>query len=119
MNEGIIVKNGSIGVAQVVSGKNNTATLNQNDKVIVKENTDNAEDLGAINRKLEDLNSKLSEHKNSLDELGKKISILEAELKEENPSKEKIKRYLKELSLIAFQTTGTTKNMLDLLSVFK
>lgn len=116
MNEGIIVKNGSIGIAQVVSGNNNTATLNQNEKVVIKENMNTAENFETISSKLEDLNSKLSDHKYSLDELSKKISILEAELKEQNPNKEKIKRYLKELSLISFQITGTANSLLQVLS---
>lgn len=113
MNNGIIVNGkGSIGASQVVSGEGNIAI--QNNKDIINGTKVLEDDLEAINRKLEDLNSELSKHKDSLDELVKKALTLEAGLKEGDPVKEKVKRCLKELSLISFQITGTANSLLQI-----
>jgi chromosome segregation ATPase len=122
MNKGIIQFGGNMENSQIAFGDGIKVAqkMQKNIKVIEEENKKDIEDgLEAIKRQLEDLNLRLSEHKNSLDELGKKTLILETELKEEKPNKERIKRCLTELSLIAFQTTTTTNNLLHILSAFK
>ncbi|MGI5993037.1 MAG: hypothetical protein ACOX79_12300 [Methanosarcina sp.] len=121
MNKGIIQYGGKMKNSQLVFGEEIKVTqkVQKNNNAIVDENRDIEDNLEAIKRQLEDLSSRLSEHKNSLDELSKKTLILETELKEENPNKERIKKHLTELSLIAFQTTTTTNNLLHILSAFK
>lgn len=117
MNKGIIA-NGNVNFAQVISGKN-IISNNNNSNNNNSENVKVAEELEGIEKKLGDLNLKLSEHKYSLDELSKKVSIIEDEYKEENPNKEKIKRNLMDLSSVIFQVTGTTNNLLQSLNLFK
>jgi len=118
MNNGIIINGkGSIGVSQIVSGEGNIAT--QNNKDIVNESRVLEDDLEAINRKLEDINSELSKNKDFLDEFVKKALTLEAELKEGNPVKEKIKKRLEKLSLISFQISGTANSLFQVFSGLK
>lgn len=119
MNEGIIVKNGSVNGAQVISGNNNNATMNQNTKVIVKENKGISEDIESIKDLLDDLNSELSEHKYSLDKLSNKVSIIEDELEEKNPNKEKIRKHLNESLSVVEKATGTLHNLLSILKMLQ
>lgn len=118
MNNGIIVKNGSIGVAQVVSGNENSVEMNQSD-VKIKENVEKTEDMESIKRSLIDLNSNLSEHKHLIDELSKKVSIMEAEFEEQSPNKEKIKRYLNDTFSMIERASITMKSILDVGQIFK
>jgi chromosome segregation ATPase len=119
VNERIIVKNGSIGVAQVVSGTGNIAKVNQKDcNVIVKEKKGIAEDTESIKHLLDELKSELSEHKSSIDKLSSKVSIIEAELEEENPNKEKITKHLKDSLSTVHQVTGTISNLHNLLEMW-
>lgn len=116
MDEGITLHVEKMEKSQNIIGNGNTGQkfiqINNNVDKIDIEN-----DLKTINRRLEDLNSELSKHKDSLDELVKKTLTLEAELKEGDPAKEKIKGYLKELSLISFQITGTANSLLQVLGL--
>ena len=114
MNRGIIVKNGSVNGAQVIAGDNNNVT-NQNNKVIVKENKDISEDMEYLKNLLNNLKSELSEHKSSIDILNNKVSIIDSELEEKNPNKEKIKRYLKDSLSTVHQATGTISNIYKIL----
>jgi chromosome segregation ATPase len=116
MNNGISNKNGSIGVAQVVSGKNNTVTQDHN-TVTVHEKVSSAEDITSIEDLLDELSSELSKHKLCLDKLSKKVSIIEDELEEKNPNKEKIKRNLKDSLSTVHQFTGTINNLNSILNI--
>jgi len=121
MDKGIVQYGGKMKNSQLVFGDEIKVTqkMQKNSNAEVEKIRDIEGNLEAIKRQLEDLSSRLSEHENSLDELSKKTLILETELEEENPNKERVKRCLKELSLIAFQTTTTTNNLLHILSAFK
>lgn len=119
MNRGIIVKNGSVNGAQVIAGDYNNVTMSQNNEVIEKENKDISEDIESIKDLLENLKSELSEHKSSLDKLSNKVAIINAELEEENPNKEKIKKYLKDSFSMAYQATDTISNICNVLKFFQ
>lgn len=119
MNRGIIVKNGSVNGAQVIAGDNNNVTMNQNNKVIVKENKDISEDMEYLKNLLNNLKSELSEHKSSIDILNNKVSIIDSELEEKNPNKEKIKRYLKDSLSTVHQATGTISNIYKILEILQ
>ncbi len=120
MNKGIIVNgNGSIGVAQVVSGEKNNVTINQNGNVILTESIDPAEEIESFKDLLDELKSELSEHKSSLDKLSSKVSIIDAELEEENPNKEKITKHLKDSLSTVHQATGTINNLHSILNLLQ
>lgn len=119
MNRGIIVKNGSVNGAQVISGNNNNVTMNQSNEVVVNENKEISEDIRYLKDLLDDLKSEFSEHKSSLDKLSNKVSIIESELEEENPNKEKIKKYLKDSLSTVHQATGTISNMYKILEILQ
>lgn len=121
VNKGIIQYGGKMENPQNVNGDKNKIVQNikKDKKVINEEKRDTECDLEAINRKLEDLNSELSKHKDSLDEFFKKTLILESELKEEKPLKEGIKRRLEELSLLSFQISGTANSLFQVFSGLK
>ncbi|MPM33054.1 hypothetical protein SDC9_79621 [bioreactor metagenome] len=119
MNKGIIVNNGSINGAQVIAGDNNNITMNQNNEVILKEKENISEDVECLKNLLDDLKSELSEHKSSLDILSNKVSIIDSELEEKNPNKEKIKRYLKDSLSTVHQATGTISNIYKILEILQ
>jgi ABC-type transporter Mla subunit MlaD len=100
--------------SQNIAGNGNIVNEMKQINMVIDKKRDAEDNLEAINRKLEDLNSELSKHKDSLDELVKKALTLEEGLKEGDPVKEKVKRCLKELSLISFQITGTANSLLQI-----
>jgi chromosome segregation ATPase len=116
MNNGIINKNGSISFAQVVSGNNNNVKQDHN-TATVYENIGNAEEIISIKDLLDELNSELSKHKLYLDKLSNKVSIIEDELEEKNPNKEKIKRNLKDSLSTVHQFTGAINNLNNILNI--
>lgn len=112
MNNGIIISGkGSIGAAQVVSGERNNVTTNQNGNVTLTQSIDTAENINSFKNLLDGLKLELSDHKSSLDKLNSKISIIDAELEEENPNNEKITKHKKDLLSTAHQFTGTINNL--------
>lgn len=119
MNKEKIAKNGSINGVQEISGNYNNVTMNQNNKVTIKENIGIAEDIESFKDLLDELKSELSEHKSSLDKLSSKVSIIDAELEEENPNKEKITKYLKDSLSTAHQATGTISNLYNILKMLQ
>jgi chromosome segregation ATPase len=120
VNKGIMQFGGKMENSQVVFGKEIIVNqkMQKDIKVNKKENQDIEDDLEAIKKQLEDLNLMLSEHKSSLDELGKKALILETEIKKENPNKEDITKSKKDLLTVINQVTGTINNFHNILGIF-
>lgn len=120
MNNGIIISGkGNIGVAQVVSGEGNNVTTNQDGNVTLTQGVDSAEKINSLKNLLDELKSELSEHKSSLDKLSSKVSIIDAELEEENPNNEKITKHKKDLLSTTHQFTGTINNLHNIIEMLQ
>lgn len=119
INKGIMNNDGIINNSPVVSGNNSSVSINGNVSSIKYENLGNKEDLESIKKQLNDLNLRLLDYRAALNELIATVATAEAEIKKENPNKEKVRKYLKESFSVAEQAASTMNNLLNILKMFQ